>query len=181
MSATERVVGTAGGDHHMVDRTRQALEELRELVGVRGVECRSLQRANLECGLLQMLGIATGEDDLGPLRVCSAAGFGSMPELPPMTTTLCPVSSGWRVASTTLHLLVIAPSTLARSPGQRGDTLAPSLTRREVRPRQPALDWSDTLDEIDVVNSQRKTSVNGTCSPTSGGASGRTHAARSSG
>ena len=74
-----RVVGTARGDHHMVDRLRQTLKEQSKRVRICGVECRSFQCPNLASGLLQVLGIAASEDDPSPFDARSTAGFESDP------------------------------------------------------------------------------------------------------
>ena len=59
----------------MVDRRRQALEEPVEGGAVGGVEGRGAERVELECGALEALGIAGGEDDVGPLGTCGSGRF----------------------------------------------------------------------------------------------------------
>src|SRR4051812_26669955 len=61
-----RVVGAAGGDHHVVDRGRKVLEKPREAIRIGGVEGGAAQGAELARGVLQAPGIAAGDDDLGP-------------------------------------------------------------------------------------------------------------------
>jgi len=68
-------VRLAGCDHHVVDRGRQVAEERLEGSRIRGVEGRSAQRGDLARGDLEPLGIAAGEDQLGPLSACSSGGF----------------------------------------------------------------------------------------------------------
>jgi hypothetical protein len=55
------------------------------------------RRADLARGLLQPLRIARGEDDLGAFGARARRAVSSpMPALPPITTTVCPRSSGSR-------------------------------------------------------------------------------------
>ena len=66
-----RVVGAAGGDHDVVDRRRQLVEEPLEALEVGGVERRTAQRAELACGVLEAFRVAAGENDIGALGPCS--------------------------------------------------------------------------------------------------------------
>ena len=50
------VVGAPGGDHHVVDRSRETLEELGEGNRIVGVERRGAQRAELAGRVLQPRG-----------------------------------------------------------------------------------------------------------------------------
>src|SRR5262249_10966409 len=61
------VAGTAGGDHHVVDRSWEILEERLQGGRIVGVEGRDALRVELERCLLEALGIAPGEDDAGAL------------------------------------------------------------------------------------------------------------------
>jgi hypothetical protein len=70
MSAS-RVVRAAGGDHDVVDRRRQIVEEPLEALEVGGVACRTAQRAELACGMLEAFRVAAGENDIGALGPCS--------------------------------------------------------------------------------------------------------------
>ncbi len=56
------VVGSAGGDHHVVDRRWEILEERLQGAGIVGVEGRGALGADVERGLLEALGITAGED-----------------------------------------------------------------------------------------------------------------------
>jgi hypothetical protein len=67
-----RVVHAAGCDHHVVDRCGQVLKEPREAIRIGGVEGGAAQRVKLARGLLQPLGVAGGEDDLGPRGASTA-------------------------------------------------------------------------------------------------------------
>jgi hypothetical protein len=61
-----RVVRAAGRDHHVVDRCRQVLEEPLQASRVRSVEGRGAPRPELVRSVLETVGIAAREDDLGP-------------------------------------------------------------------------------------------------------------------
>ncbi len=61
------VVRAAGGDHHVVDRFGQLGEEGPHGGRVGGVEGRGALRTDIARRLLQPVGIAAGEDDVGPL------------------------------------------------------------------------------------------------------------------
>jgi len=91
-----RVVRAAGCEHYVVDRFRQILEETLEVSRIGRVEGRAAQRAELERGVLEALGIAGREDDVGSLSARSSDGFEPEPALPPITTTVCPSSSDSR-------------------------------------------------------------------------------------
>src|SRR5213592_81708 len=62
-----RVVGTAAGEHHVVDGRRQVLEEPLQAIDVGRVEGGGALRAELAGGVLEALGVAGREDDLGAL------------------------------------------------------------------------------------------------------------------
>jgi hypothetical protein len=59
----------------MVDRARQATEELFDRSRIVGVEGRCAQRFELTSGELEAFGIPGGEDQSGPLSACSPGGF----------------------------------------------------------------------------------------------------------
>jgi hypothetical protein len=61
------VVGPPGGDHHVVDRPWQVLEEATQRRGVGGVEGGGAERADLLGGALEPVRVAGREDDFGPL------------------------------------------------------------------------------------------------------------------
>ena len=58
----------AGRDHHMVDRTGQAVEESFQRRRISRVERGGTPRADVERCTLEPLGITAGEDDVGALR-----------------------------------------------------------------------------------------------------------------
>jgi hypothetical protein len=62
-----RVVRAGAGDEHVVDRRRQRVEEGPEPLEVGRVEGGAAPRAELARDLLQPVGVAGGEDDLGAL------------------------------------------------------------------------------------------------------------------
>ena len=95
-----RVVGTGAGDQHVVDRRGQLVEESPEPFEVGGIEGGDAG-PELEADAAEALRVARGEDHVGPL------GAGAPPELPPITTTVCPASSG----------LALMPSPPVPSPG----------------------------------------------------------------
>jgi hypothetical protein len=66
-----RVVRAAGSDQDVVDRRRQLVEEALKPVEVGGVEGRTAERAELACGVLEALGVAARENDIGALGPCS--------------------------------------------------------------------------------------------------------------
>ena len=61
------IVGSAGGDHHVVNRGWEILEERLQGGRIVGVEGRGALRVELERCLLEAFGIAPGEDDAGAL------------------------------------------------------------------------------------------------------------------
>src|SRR5262249_46145778 len=89
------VAGRASGDHHVVDRGREIVEERPQGRRIVGVEGRAALRAKLERRLLEAFGVAPGEDNAGALGAGSPVSS-PMPELPPMTTTVWPSNSGSR-------------------------------------------------------------------------------------
>ena len=68
-------MGSAGGDHHVVDRAWEILEERLQGGRIVGVEGRGALRAELARGSLEAFGIAPGEDDAGALGAGSPGGF----------------------------------------------------------------------------------------------------------
>jgi hypothetical protein len=69
------VVGTAGRDHHVVDRCWQVLEEPPQGSRIVGVECRGALRAKFERGLLERAGIPAGENDVSALSTGQSSGL----------------------------------------------------------------------------------------------------------
>ena len=65
-----RVVRYSRRDHHVVERLRQLAEEPVERRQVRRVERRGLERPDFVGGVLQLLRVAAGEDDVGALVAC---------------------------------------------------------------------------------------------------------------
>jgi hypothetical protein len=63
------VVRARAGDHHMVDLPREAIEELRERVGVSRIDGGRAAHADFCGGLLEPLGVARQEDHLGAFRM----------------------------------------------------------------------------------------------------------------
>ena len=59
------IVRVARGDHHVIDGGRELLEETIDRSGIGSVEGGGAQRAQLACGALQRLGIASSENQLG--------------------------------------------------------------------------------------------------------------------
>ena len=88
-----RVVGTAGGDQHVVDRRRQLVEEPVEPVEVGGVEGRTAQRAELRAARSSRSGSRAVRTTSAPSARARRAVSRPMPALPPITTTVCPSSS----------------------------------------------------------------------------------------
>jgi len=120
------VVRPASCDHHVVDRGRQLTEEPLEGSRICGIEDRRAQRVEFARGAPQALGIPAGEDQLGTLSACSSGRFEPMPALPPITTTVCPSSSGSRwVGEAVVAVLMIPPldqpnvNAKASTPGSR--------------------------------------------------------------
>ena len=73
------VVGAAGGDHNVVDRLPQLVEEAPEAVEIGGVERLTAQRADFARGLLDAVRVAAGENDLGALEPRSLSRFKTDP------------------------------------------------------------------------------------------------------
>jgi hypothetical protein len=69
------VVGSAGGDHHVVDRGWESLEERLQGGRIVGVEGRGVLRVELERCSLEAFRAAPGEDDAGALGAGSPGGF----------------------------------------------------------------------------------------------------------
>jgi hypothetical protein len=70
-----RVVLAAGGHHHVVGRLGQVSEELLQGGPVGGVEGRGAVRADVGRGLLEVVGIPAGEDDVGARSAGLPAGL----------------------------------------------------------------------------------------------------------
>jgi len=68
-------VGSAGGDHHVVDRVWEVLEKRLRGGWIVGIEGGGVLRVELERCLLEALGIAPGKDNAGALGVGSPGGF----------------------------------------------------------------------------------------------------------
>jgi hypothetical protein len=73
---------------------REVTEEPIESDRIRGVEGRGTHGINLTGSVLEALGIPAREDHLGPSARARRAVSNPMPALPPITTTVCPRSSG---------------------------------------------------------------------------------------
>jgi hypothetical protein len=69
------VVRPSSRHHHVVNRGRQVTEEAFEGSGIRGIEGRAAQNAELACGALEALRIPAGEDQLGSLSARSSGRF----------------------------------------------------------------------------------------------------------
>ena len=70
-----RVIGPWAGNQHVVDRSGQFVEELREAVKVGSIKGHSALRVEFARYLLKALGIPASEDQLGPLSACSSGRF----------------------------------------------------------------------------------------------------------
>ena len=74
------VARAGAGDHHVVDRVRQVLEEPLQRGGIGGVEGGGAHARRRSCAaLLEALGIAAGEDDVGPLSAGASGCFKTDP------------------------------------------------------------------------------------------------------
>jgi hypothetical protein len=69
------VVGSAGGNHHVIDRGWEILKERLQAGRIVRVEGRCAPRVELARCLLEAFGIAPGEDDAGALGAGSPGGF----------------------------------------------------------------------------------------------------------
>src|SRR5262245_38491735 len=69
------VVGSAGCDHHVVDRGWEIMEERLQGDRIVGVEGPGALRAKFDRRLLEAFGVASGEDDAGTLGAGSPGGF----------------------------------------------------------------------------------------------------------
>ena len=108
------VMRLAGCHHHVVDPARQATEESLELKQDRWRRRPLCSSASELAGCdLEALGVPAGEDQLGPLPARARRAVSSpIPALPPITTTICPMSSGSRwTATTVVAVLMIPPGT----------------------------------------------------------------------
>ena len=68
-------MGGAGGDHHVVDRGREILEERLQGGRIVGVEGGGARRVELARCLLEAFGVTAGEDDAGALGAGAPGGF----------------------------------------------------------------------------------------------------------
>jgi hypothetical protein len=68
-------VGSAGGDHDVIDRAWEIPEERLQGGRIVGVEGRGALRVEFECCLFEAFGIAPDEDDAGALGAGSPGGF----------------------------------------------------------------------------------------------------------
>lgn len=102
-------------DHHMVDRSRQFEEESLERSRIVGVEGRAAERAELACGVLQALGVPAVRMTSAPSARARRAVSSPMPALPPITTTVCPRSSGscW-VREAKVAVFMISPISIPK-------------------------------------------------------------------
>src|SRR5262245_22711959 len=69
------VAGRASGDHHLVDRSWEIVEERPQGRRIVGVEGRGALRVQLERRLLEAFAVAPGEDNAGALGAGSPGGF----------------------------------------------------------------------------------------------------------
>jgi hypothetical protein len=65
---------------------------------------------DVERGVLEAFRVAAGEDDVGSLARGRLAVSSPIPELPPITTTVCPRSRGPRRVGETVFAVVMASS-----------------------------------------------------------------------
>ena len=96
---------------------------------VGGVEGGGAQRAEFALGVLQAVGVAAGEDDVGSLGACSPGCLEPDAALPPITMTVCPGSSGSCWGEIAGGVVMIAPAS---------GVGAGSRCRRRVRERRLA-------------------------------------------
>src|SRR5262249_6155098 len=73
------VLGSAGCDHHVVDRGLKPREERLQGGGIVGVEGRGALRVKFERCLFEAFGIAPGEDHAGALDASPPRGFQAYP------------------------------------------------------------------------------------------------------
>ena len=70
-----RVIGPWASNQHVVDRSGQFVEELREAVKVGSIKGQSALRVDFARYLLKALGIPGSEDQPCPLSACSSGRF----------------------------------------------------------------------------------------------------------
>jgi hypothetical protein len=99
----------------MIDRCRQVAEEPLQRGRVVGVEGRGAFGADLQRGLFEPVGIAAVWMTSAPSARARPAVSSPMPALPPITTTVCPASSGSRSVEARVVELVMIPPTTSRS------------------------------------------------------------------
>jgi hypothetical protein len=104
-----RVVRTWASNHHVVDRSGQLVEKLREALKVGGIEGHSALRVEFARYLLKAVGIPGGEDKLAPSAHASRAVSCPMPALPPITITVCPASFDSRWTGEGVAVFMIPP------------------------------------------------------------------------
>src|SRR5262249_40928950 len=109
------IVGSAGGDHHVIDRGWEILEERVQGGRILGVEGRGALRVELERCLLEAFRLRPVRMTLAPSARARRAVSSPMPALPPMTTTVWPSSSGSRWVDTAVIAVVMIPP-VARAP-----------------------------------------------------------------
>ena len=68
-------MGSAGCDHHVIDRGWQILKERLQGGRIVGVKSRCALRVYIERSLLEAFGIPSSEDDAGALGASSPGGF----------------------------------------------------------------------------------------------------------
>ena len=104
-----RVVGTGSRHQHMIDRRGQLVEESLELFEGGGVEGGGTH-PELAADALQAIGSRAVTITSAPSARARRAVSRPMPELPPITTTVCPSSSGLPL------MLSPPPFTASRTP-----------------------------------------------------------------
>ena len=112
-----RVVRPAGCDHYVVDRCRHLVEEPLERSRSVASKAALVSASSSSAACRRRSRVPTGEDQLGPLSACSSAVSSPMPELPPITTTVCPRSWGSRRIGETVVAVVMLSSAVGVEDG----------------------------------------------------------------
>jgi hypothetical protein len=99
------VVGSAGGDHHVVDRGWEILEERLQGGRIVGVEGGGALHVELARCLLEAFGVAAGEDDAGALGAGSPGRF--QPDARAAADHDDGLSEQFRLAS---HVVLLTPT-----------------------------------------------------------------------
>src|SRR5262249_35187372 len=136
------VMGSPGGDHHVVDRGGRSWKndwrEAGSLASKAAVRCASTSRA--ACS--RRSGLRPVRMRLAPSTRARRAVSSPMPALPPMTTTVWPNSSGSRwVDTAVVEVVMIRPAgggarvVRARSPASQAAARVPRAATRPLRRR----------------------------------------------